>query len=218
MIEYIALLYNITHTIYYTITQYNAQLHFGIRWNYIMEQINGIIGRNLKRFRLEKGFTLDQVAELTNVSKSMIGQIERGDSTPTVTTLWKISNGLKISFSSLMEDESDESFVIKKEDLDSLNDDEGYKVYTYIPFNINRKFEAFMIEVKPQMKHESSAHTEALFEYVFVLSGEIVITENQNPTVIKKDEMLRFKANTSHSYFNFSLNQEAKAIVIIVYP
>ncbi|MBM7715389.1 XRE family transcriptional regulator [Siminovitchia sp. FSL H7-0308] len=183
-----------------------------------MDQINKIIGKNLKRFRIEKGYTLDQVAELTNVSKSMIGQIERGESTPTVTTLWKISNGLKISFSSLMEDESEESFVIKKEDVDSLSADEGYKVYTYIPFNINRKFEAFMIELKPQIKHESPAHTEALFEYVFVLSGEIEITAKQIATIIKKDEMLRFKANTSHSYFNLSSNQDAKAIVVIVYP
>lgn len=37
-------------------------------------------------------------AELSGVSKAMIGQIERGESSPTLSTIWKIANGLKVSF------------------------------------------------------------------------------------------------------------------------
>jgi transcriptional regulator with XRE-family HTH domain len=42
------------------------------------------------------------VAKLTGVSKSMLGQIERSEVNPTISTMWKISNGLKASFTSLM--------------------------------------------------------------------------------------------------------------------
>jgi Predicted transcriptional regulators len=64
--------------------------------------LDQLIAQNLKRLREERKLSLDRVAELTGVSKSMLGQIERGDSSPTVATVWKIANGLKVSFTTLM--------------------------------------------------------------------------------------------------------------------
>ncbi len=55
-------------------------------------------GKNLNNVRKKRQLSLDKVAELTSVSKAMLGQIERGESTPTVNVLWKIATGLKVSF------------------------------------------------------------------------------------------------------------------------
>lgn len=60
-----------------------------------MEQINLKIGEKLKSIRMARTLSLDDTAALTGVSKPMLGQIERGQSIPTVTTLWKIATGLK---------------------------------------------------------------------------------------------------------------------------
>ena len=49
------------------------------------------IGRELKSLRQSRGLTLDELAALTGVSKPMLGQIERGQSSPTINTLWKKS-------------------------------------------------------------------------------------------------------------------------------
>ena len=57
------------------------------------------IGERLKEIRNTRQLTLDDVAELTGVSKPMLGQIERGQSSPTINILWKISTGLKIPLS-----------------------------------------------------------------------------------------------------------------------
>ena len=67
-----------------------------------MENINEVVAENLKHLRTEKKLSLDSVAKLSGVSKSMLGQIERGDVNPTISTVWKIANGLKISFTDLM--------------------------------------------------------------------------------------------------------------------
>lgn len=64
-----------------------------------MEQVSLKIGERLKEIRNTKHLTLDEVAELTGVSKPMLGQIERGQSSPTINVLWKISTGLKIPLS-----------------------------------------------------------------------------------------------------------------------
>ena len=56
-----------------------------------MEQVSLKIGERLKEIRNTRQLTLDDVAELTGVSKPMLGQIERGQSSPTINILWKIS-------------------------------------------------------------------------------------------------------------------------------
>ena len=55
------------------------------------------VGQNLRRLRNGLGLSLDEASKLTGVSKAMLGQIERGESSPTISTLWKISSGLKVN-------------------------------------------------------------------------------------------------------------------------
>ena len=56
-----------------------------------MEEIQLILAKNLKTIREKEKLSLEKVAQLTGVSKTMIGQIERGESSPTLTTIWKIA-------------------------------------------------------------------------------------------------------------------------------
>ena len=64
--------------------------------------MDNVLGSNLRKLRTERGLSLDETSKLTGVSKAMLGQVERGESSPTVSTLWKIAAGLKVTFSSLM--------------------------------------------------------------------------------------------------------------------
>ena len=67
-----------------------------------MEQSIEAIAGNLKALREARGLSLDQLADLTGVSKSMLRQIETGKSSPTIATIWKVANGLHVSFTSLL--------------------------------------------------------------------------------------------------------------------
>lgn len=60
-----------------------------------MEQSTEAISSNLKGYRENRNLSLDQLSDLTGVSKSMLRQIETGQSNPTITTIWKIANGLR---------------------------------------------------------------------------------------------------------------------------
>lgn len=61
-----------------------------------MSMLDKNIAANLKRIRKAKNMSLDRMAEQTGVSKSMLGQIERGESNPTVSTIGKIIEGIKV--------------------------------------------------------------------------------------------------------------------------
>ncbi|MEK1830280.1 helix-turn-helix transcriptional regulator [Priestia megaterium] len=43
-----------------------------------MDNLINIIGNNIGKIRKEKGYSFDQIAQLTGVSKSMLAQIEKG--------------------------------------------------------------------------------------------------------------------------------------------
>ena len=60
------------------------------------------IAQRLKELRKLRGWSLEKKKKKTGVSKAMLGQIERGESSPTIGTLWKISSGLESSFSSFL--------------------------------------------------------------------------------------------------------------------
>ena len=81
-----------------------------------MKENVAFIGSNLQAIRKERNLSLEKVSQITGVSKAMFAQIERGDSTPTVTTLWKIADGLKVSFSSLITRPQKSMQVIRQED------------------------------------------------------------------------------------------------------
>ena len=181
-----------------------------------MNEINSTIGNNIKLIRSKYGMTLDQVSEATGVSKSMIGQIERGTSTPTVTTLWKICNGLKISFSSLLKEDTTESEIINKLSLNSLSEDNTHNLYSFIPFNASRKFEVFNMELLSEAEHYSEPHTGSMEEFIYVLKGEGNIITDDKSYIVKTGDLLRFDANAPHVYRNM-ISEVLEMMIIIVY-
>ena len=56
-----------------------------------MENLARFLSTTLKQLRQQRGWSLSRLAEATGVSKAMLGQIERNESSPTVATLWKIA-------------------------------------------------------------------------------------------------------------------------------
>ena len=82
--------------------------------------ITNRIASNAKRLREQKKLTLDAAANLTGVSRSMLAQIEKGEVNPTISVLWKIANGYKVSFTSLVEDQGEAVCVIRGNDMEPL--------------------------------------------------------------------------------------------------
>src|SRR5437763_16688885 len=61
-----------------------------------------IVGKNLRRLRVQRGLSLERLAKASGVSRAMLGQVEPGQSAPTINVLWKISRSLAVPFSALL--------------------------------------------------------------------------------------------------------------------
>ena len=105
-----------------------------------MEPIHVKLGKNLKSIRNSRGLSLDKVAELTGVSKAMLAQVERGESSPSISVIWKIANGLHLSFTSLIEEQSPSISIVKIADMEPLLEEKGsFRSYPLFPFSPQKK-------------------------------------------------------------------------------
>lgn len=59
------------------------------------------LGEQVKLFRKRMGFTQEQLAAKAGITPSFLGQIERGQRSPTVETVYKISKALEVSMEEL---------------------------------------------------------------------------------------------------------------------
>lgn len=170
-----------------------------------MKNLNLIIGNKLKDIRNKRNLSLDEMAKLTGVSKAMLGQIERGQSNPTVSTLWKIATGLKVSFSLFIDENQDDLKTICQNNITPILEDNGkMRLYPIFPFDANKGFEIFTIELEPGCDHISVPHNDGVEEYIIVTEGQIEMNINDKKFILQKGNSMKFMANKPHTYKNTS--------------
>lgn len=94
------------------------------------------IGRNIRKFRLEKNLRQEDLAEQTGLSSNYIGMVERGEKTPSLETLIHIANALQVSADMLLSDVLEQGFQVKNtlltEKLKNLDEAERQRIYDVI--------------------------------------------------------------------------------------
>lgn len=177
-----------------------------------------MIGDRLRRIRTNQNISLDDASKMTGVSKPMLGQIERGQSTPTITTLWKIATGLKTPLSSFLQERQPEYTIIDNCGENPITEDDGrMRAFPIFPFDPIRSMEIFYIEFDSGCNHASEKHSDGVDEYLMVLSGRLQLIISGKEVVIKKNAAIRFCADVPHEYNN-PFSEDCSAYNIIFYP
>lgn len=183
-----------------------------------MEPINLKIGEKLKSIRNVRTMSLDDAAALTGVSKPMLGQIERGQSIPTVTTLWKIATGLKMPLSFFLEGQQAEYTIVSPDQTNVILGDGGKMracpLFTYDPV---RSVETFYIEFDQGCRHSSDKHNDGVEEHIFVLHGTLQLVLGEKTVTVSEKQAVRFRADIPHAYQNLS-GSECAVYNTIFYP
>ena len=182
-----------------------------------MEQSVEAIASNLRNIRESRGLSLDQLSSLTGVSKSMLRQIEIGKSSPTIATIWKIANGLRVSFTALLRKPAVQAEVRSFRGEKPLTaKSEHYRLFPLIPFEPHQSFETYYIEIDPGTVFDGEPHEGNVYEYVFVTKGVLEISVEGKTFQINENEFLKFQANCPHVYKCIG-NEMASAIMQISY-
>lgn len=170
-----------------------------------MAQLDRIIAENIKRIRKMKKWSLDMLAARSGVSKSMLGQIERGESNPTITIVGKIVEGLKIPFEELLEPiEQNVEIHSAKEAPVFKEKRDAYCIRLLLPFDSRRGFEVYEACIYPGAGMEDVWRTEKAWEYIRVIKGSLTILCGDKSYKIKEDDYIRIPAEGSCKYLNRS--------------
>ena len=147
----------------------------------------------------------------------MLRQIETGQSSPTIATLWKIANGLQVPFTALLREPETEVVLRRFKEAEPLRGDSaGYRLFPLVSFDPERSFEIYYVEIDPGTTLEAEPHNGVPEEYVFVYQGEIEITVAGNCFTVERDQFITFLADCPHRYRNPG-NHTATALMMITY-
>lgn len=174
-----------------------------------------VIANNIREIREKKKLTLDAAAKRTGVSRSMLAQIEKGDVNPTISVLWKIANGYKVSFTSIV-DRQDGALIIRADEVTPLIEDDGkYLNYPAFPFQENRLFETYRIIIEKGGFLSAQPHMAGTEEYITVFAGETEICADGKTFRLQPGDSLRFCADTDHSYRN--VGEDTVQLSMLIY-
>ncbi len=195
-----------------------------------MQDINRHLADTLKTERKQRGWSLDKTASETGVSKAMLGQIERGESSPTLATLWKIAGGFRCSLSTLIEahgdkytDQSSVPLASGKPQIRSANQirhqpaQDLILVAPLFPFDPQMGFEIFELSLLSGYERESEPHATGVTEFVLVIEGVMEVLVEGRWRSLETGMSIRFSADQPHGYRNLS-DKTARFHNIIHYP
>lgn len=178
-------------------------------------EIQKNVARNIKSIRERKNITLDAASKLTGVSRSMLAQIEKGEVNPTLSILWKIATGYKTSFTSLLSSE-EPSLLIRAAEVVPLIEDGGrYINRPAFPFQEDKQFETYCIEIKEDGYLQAQPHLDGAEEYITVFFGNVEIIADNTVFQLNAGDSIRFKADVEHSYKN--IGKETAYLSMIIY-
>lgn len=163
-----------------------------------------VVGANLRQLRIKKGLSLERLAKASGVSRAMLGQIELGQSTPTINVLWKIARALDTSFSTLITHRSTPTTaVLPRSKAKILSSADGtFTSRALFPFDGPRKVEFYELRLAPKGLERADPHPPGTTENLIVTEGALELHVGLERLSLSKGDAVYFQADVAHEYHN----------------
>lgn len=164
-----------------------------------------ILAEEIRHFRKKGHFSLEMLAEVSGVSRSMISKIERCETVPSTVILSKLAEALGVTFSQLMAPEIEREIVhIPASRQPVLKDDEsGFLRRCISPVLPGRGIDWVLNTLPPNAETGNFVpHRRGVEEYIYVLRGRMRVTIGSERVILNQADSLYFQADTDHSFLN----------------
>jgi len=176
------------------------------------------IAARVRDFRTEKGWSLEEMAAMSGVSRSMLSLIERGQTSPTATTLAKIAASLGITLASLFEDPSESWTPVSRlgEQPVWRDPETGYLRRNVSPSGKKRAFRIVEVEFPPQgrVTFDNGDSPMRIEQQIWILEGEMEIRVGSERHRLGKGDCLVMDLHQPISFHNHT-RQPARYAVIL---
>jgi len=178
------------------------------------EGINENLGKRVKKLRADRGWSLEELARTSGVSRSMLSEIEREKANPTLTVTFRIARAFGLSLQELIESAevaASRIQVIRGNDRAQVyRSDRQSEIRTLSPLNLEKDVEFYELTLKPGGVLRSQPHFEGTREFLTVEKGRVLIESAED-----RDELAEGDSGTYRADFPHAIVNTAKAVTVV---
>lgn len=156
----------------------------------------------LKEARTAQGLSLEAVANLSGVSRSMVSQIERGESSPTISTLWNLTQALQVDFAGLLDNDETEDRIelLRGTDVPKIeNMGQDCRIRILSPPSDAGTHEVYDISFETSGALRSNPHVRGTQEQLTVLEGSVILESGAAVERVSAGDTARYAADIPHA-------------------
>ena len=163
--------------------------------------LSGQLGKTIQRLRKAYNLSLSELAEQSGVAKSIISQIERNETNPTLATIWRLSQALDVSIERFLVSSDEEPFIEKssKGDTPILVSDDGKMRLAIIGWLKTVEWlQWYDVQAEPGGTLDSDAHQRGSVENLSVIKGAFEVEVGGVTETARAGESLRYRCDRQH--------------------
>ena len=181
-------------------------------------ELNRAVGENIKRIRKSKKLSMERLAAESGVSRSMLGQIERGEANPSVGIIGKLAMALKVPAELLLENDSFETLAVFPEVATKPRRLDAGKVVVRenFPYDEVTRLESVFLDLYISGRYEPEPSVPGCICHATQISGTVALTaEGQEFRLLERDAV-RFAADRPYTFSNMT-NSTARLMLVYQY-
>lgn len=166
-----------------------------------MEEMEVLIGKRIRKYRLSHKLTLQNLADTVGLSKAMLSKIELGKVSTPISTYSRIAKALETSLSALIGEMDDEFLLIRKNDvkpISSRKTSEGYRYEMLGHAWPNKKWSAYIITYAVETAKEKLNFMHDCEEFSYVLEGQMLFHYQGETHLLSEGDCVFFDGNRPH--------------------
>lgn len=182
------------------------------------EDISKRLAKRLYDARKDRALSLEALAKLSGVSRSMLSAIERSESSPTVAILWNLTRALNIDFAGLLDSTAEPDGAIieviraaQAPIIHSIGEGCRIKILS-APENVGET-EIYEVEFQKGGFLDSDPHRRGCLENLTVISGAITVKSDEATETVYEGDIIRYYADRRHILS--SPHNASRAILIV---
>ena len=155
----------------------------------------------LKEARQKQGLSLEAVARLSGVSRSMVSQIERGESSPTIATLWNLTRALQVDFAGLLDGAAATAQieVLRRTEVPMISNlGTGCRIRILSPPEEAGRHEVYELIFADGGVLDSQPHAHGSQEHLTVIEGALEVHSGGASERIGPGDTARYAADVDH--------------------
>jgi transcriptional regulator with XRE-family HTH domain len=169
------------------------------------EAINRHLGARVKTLRTNRGWSLEALASVSGVSRSMLSQIEREQANPTLAVTLRIARAFGMTLGDLLEmpHATSSVTVIRANDhAYHYRSDENCRIRTLSPLNLEKDVEFYEVQLQPGGVLRSAAHFEGTREFLTVQKGQVRVESAADSETLGPGDSASYRADVPHAIVN----------------